>query len=604
MELGSEWAARMTANLLSSIDILLPKSMIKYRRCLDVECSSLWDPHRMQSLGRKRQRVRNRRLLLQSLERRLPLHAVGIISGNVFFDFDGDGSRGPDEVGVPGAVVDLLSNDNLVSRTVITDDSGNYEFDELDPGGYRISKRETRATMQSSDAAILQLTIQDDEVSNGNLVTETAIRPEFIQMGWFFASSPSSTNLVREAIALGEELEGETELAALIRAGGGGVPDDHNLPPSAANDSYTIESDSVLTTNTQSGVLANDADPDGNALAAQLESGPTNGTLTLNQDGSFEYTPATGFSGVDSFTYRANNGRATSAIATATIVVNDTTSGNQIPQATNDSFFADENTTLTVDTSTGVLINDTDADGDTLTASVTDPPDNGTLTLSSDGSFTYQPNSEFFGSDSFSYVASDGASSSNVATVSITVRPVDDGTPFGSVTVGSFTEAQLLGIRTDLVAGAPAITSDHVDGDVDYSNHSNPPTYGDHHEFDPNDTDVNPGITPRPTGIYTVEQPDEDLVHNLEHGHVWISYKPSILSSSDVSALEQLLRDGVGNSDGSGAGVILTPREANDTAIALASWARLQTLDVFDPDAIRAFINTNRGKAPEGFITP
>jgi hypothetical protein len=77
-----------------------------------------------------------------------------------------------------------------------------------------------------------------------------------------------------------------------------------------------------------------------------------------------------------------------------------------------------------------------------------------------------------------------------------------------------------------------------------------------------------------------------------------------LLSNADITALEQLVRDGVGNADGSGAGVILTPRAANDQAIALVSWARLQTLDLFDPSALRDFINTNRGKAPEGFITP
>ena len=154
------------------------------------------------------------------------------------------------------------------------------------------------------------------------------------------------------------------------------------------------------------------------------------------------------------------------------------------------------------------------------------------------------------------------------------------------------------------VPGAPPITRLHADGEIDYTGYSNPPTYGDHHGFDPQDVDVNPGITPRPTGVYTTEQPEEDLIHNLEHGHVWITYNPNLISASDLAALEQLVRDGSPNPNGGGVGVILTPRAANDSTIALASWAHLLTLDNFDPATIRNFVEINRGKAPEGFITP
>jgi hypothetical protein len=175
---------------------------------------------------------------------------------------------------------------------------------------------------------------------------------------------------------------------------------------------------------------------------------------------------------------------------------------------------------------------------------------------------------------------------------------------FGPAVPGSFEDSSVLGIRTDLVPGAPPITAEHVDGDVDYTGYSNPPTYGDHHGFDPQGLDSNPGITPRPTGVYTEEQPDEDLIHNLEHGHVWISYDPDLIGPVDLRSLEDLVLDGSPNDNGGGVGVILTPRAANDNMIALASWARLQTMDTFDSAAIRNFIEINRGKAPEGFITP
>jgi VCBS repeat-containing protein len=68
-------------------------------------------------------------------------------------------------------------------------------------------------------------------------------------------------------------------------------------------------------------VLANDTDADGDPLTAVLASGPSHGALQLNADGSFAYTPASGFSGQDSFAYKANDGAADSNIATVTITV-------------------------------------------------------------------------------------------------------------------------------------------------------------------------------------------------------------------------------------------------------------------------------------------
>ena len=69
----------------------------------------------------------------------------------------------------------------------------------------------------------------------------------------------------------------------------------------------------------QANVLANDSDPDGNPLTAILVSGPSNGSLTLNADGTFNYTPNSGFTGTDSFTYKANDGALDSNVATVTI---------------------------------------------------------------------------------------------------------------------------------------------------------------------------------------------------------------------------------------------------------------------------------------------
>jgi VCBS repeat-containing protein len=195
-----------------------------------------------------------------------------------------------------------------------------------------------------------------------------------------------------------------------------------NGAPVAGDDNFNMAEGTVLTIGAP-GVLTNDSDPDGDALSAVLVSGPTNGILTLNADGSFEYTPNADFTGADSFTYTANDGSASSSEATVTINVNNV---NTIPVAGNDTFTVDEDTTLTADAAGGVMANDSDADGDLLTASVISGPTHGVLTLNADGSFNYTPEENFNGIDGFSYVVNDGTTDSDVATVTINVNPVND----------------------------------------------------------------------------------------------------------------------------------------------------------------------------------
>lgn len=265
---------------------------------------------------------------------------------------------------------------------------------------------------------------------------------------------------------------------------------------------------------------------------------------------------------------------------------------NGSPAATDDTFTVNENEVLTTAAVSGVLANDTDPDGDSLTASIVSQPSDGSLTFSNDGSFVYTPDTDFFGSDSFTYQASDGLATSNLATV--TVNVISDGNtsnqPFAPVVPGSIDDPGLLGTRMDTQPGAPAFTLDHVTTAVDYSGFDNAPSYGAHHASQP-------GITPRPTGVYQTEQSDEDLVHNLEHGHVWISYNPTLISDADRLAIEQLVIDG-----GTDTGVIVTPRSKNTSTIVVTSLTRQLTLDTFDAATIRNFINTNRGHSPEGFI--
>ena len=177
-----------------------------------------------------------------------------------------------------------------------------------------------------------------------------------------------------------------------------------NTAPTAGDNSYSTDEDTTLNVPAP-GVLGNDTDPDGDSLNAVLQSGPGDGTLTLNSNGSFTYTPDPGFFGSDSFTYRASDGSANSNTATVTITVNEV---NTAPTAGDNSYSTDEDTTLNVP-APGVLGNDTDPDGDSLNAVLQSGPGDGSLSLNSNGGFTYTPNNNFNGSDSFSYRANDGS---------------------------------------------------------------------------------------------------------------------------------------------------------------------------------------------------
>ena len=94
-----------------------------------------------------------------------------------------------------------------------------------------------------------------------------------------------------------------------------------NRSPITQSESYTTAKNSPLTIAFNTGVLANDSDPDGDALTANLVTGPAHGTLQLNPDGSFVYTPQVGYAGLDSFTYAASDGLYDSAPTTVSLTV-------------------------------------------------------------------------------------------------------------------------------------------------------------------------------------------------------------------------------------------------------------------------------------------
>jgi len=108
---------------------------------------------------------------------------------------------------------------------------------------------------------------------------------------------------------------------------------------------------------------------------------------------------------------------------------------------------------------------------------------------------------------------------------------------------------------------------------------SNPPSSGPH------------WASPAKNGFYDTSLSDEQLIHNLEHGHVWIAYK------SDVSdEVKNKLKEISQKEDWK---VVVTPREANDAKIALVAWGRVLNMDQPDYGKVEDFIKTYRNRGPE-----
>ncbi|MEM9002166.1 MAG: Ig-like domain-containing protein [Cyanobacteria bacterium P01_F01_bin.86] len=201
------------------------------------------------------------------------------------------------------------------------------------------------------------------------------------------------------------------------------APPPTNTDPEADDDNYSTDFETELTVNATNGVLDGDTDADGDTLTAAIATGPSSGTVTLNDDGSFTYTPDAGFSGDDSFTYTVSDGNGGTDTATVTVTVGDAPPPpNTAPVADDDSYSTGFETALTVDAASGVLDGDTDVDGDTLTAAIATDPSSGTVTLNDDGSFTYTPDAGFSGDDSFTYTVSDGNGGTDTATVNVVVE--------------------------------------------------------------------------------------------------------------------------------------------------------------------------------------
>jgi len=189
------------------------------------------------------------------------------------------------------------------------------------------------------------------------------------------------------------------------------VPTTINNAPVAVDDSAsTNEAMPVMID-----VLLNDSDSDGDAITISNMTNPANGTVQL-VNGQIQYTPNANFTGTDTFTYTITDGNNNQTTATVNVVVADV---NQAPNAVNDNSTTPEGTPVTVN----VISNDTDPEGDALEVMTLGQASNGTVSIVNN-QVVYTPNAGFTGTDSFTYVVSDGNGNSTTATVNIIVTDV------------------------------------------------------------------------------------------------------------------------------------------------------------------------------------
>ena len=192
-----------------------------------------------------------------------------------------------------------------------------------------------------------------------------------------------------------------------------------NIGITAFNDAPIANDQSVNTAEeTALSITLTATDVDSTTLNYQVMDYPAYGNLS-GSGANLLYTPFDDFDGNDSFTFFANDGELNSEPATVNITV---TPVNDVPVV------EDQSHTVVEDTILNMVLTANDADGDNLTFTVLTQPAQGTLTGSAPH-LAYTPNADYFGNDSFTFRVNDGVADSAIATVSITVSPVDNDAP-------------------------------------------------------------------------------------------------------------------------------------------------------------------------------
>ena len=323
-----------------------------------------------------------------------------VIAGQPVFlisaDLIADLAPGADESALQAETLDeLLAEGSLESLEQIIESTDEAEAESLDD---LLAAAEEDPTASGIDFDNLAATAAggDDSGADGggsNIVQATRI-----------SSSGDDTSATLT--------EGNTQAAASTDAAGG----ENNSISVAVDDAFAISED----TSSAGNLADNDALAGDVTFALVDQGGPSNGAVTLNEDGTFVFTPNTDFVGDDSFQYVITDANGQTSTATVSITVE---AVNDAPVAIDDVVSAQEDVLLE---NINVLVNDTDSDGNPLTVTNAVSAAGGVVTINADGTLSYQAPANFTGPDTINYTIDDGAGGTSTAVVNIDVAPVAD----------------------------------------------------------------------------------------------------------------------------------------------------------------------------------
>ena len=297
------------------------------------------------------------------------------------------------------------------------------------------------------DGATLSVGTDSGLTLNGNVLTGsgeggsfTAADLEALENGAVTITPPADSNEDFDLAVSAETASGVEAAAETLPV----TVDAVNDGPVASDSSASGTEDTAL-----SGQLTA-SDVDGDALTFSLAEGgaPAHGSVTVNADGSFTYTPDADYNGGDSFTYLVDDGAGGTTTATVSLTIDPE---NDDPVAVAGVGTVDEDGSLN-----GQLVA-SDIDSESLTFGLAEDggPEHGTVTINPDGSYTYTPDADYNGEDSFTFAVSDGAGGTATQTVSLTVNAVGDA---AEVATESASGAEDSAIALDISASVPDST--------------------------------------------------------------------------------------------------------------------------------------------------
>jgi large repetitive protein len=291
--------------------------------------------------------------------------------------------------------------------------------------------------------------LNDSDAETAALIYAIVDAPDFgtvvMQANGQFVYTPNANYFGSDMIVYhATDASGASDVATIV------------ITVSAVNDAPIVLGETVNGTedNAVTGSVAgNDSDVETSNLSFTVLTGPASGTIVLQPNGTFTFTPAANFFGTVQVVYRATD--AGGLFGTATLVIN-IAGVNDSPVAVQDTFTISEDGTA----SGTVATNDTDADGQPLTFSFGSAV-NGVLTASANGSFTFVPSAQFFGTVTIPYSVCDNAGLCTSSTLIIQVTSVND-TPLAQNDV-------LTGNEDQLLSGSVATNDSDIEpGDLSY----------------------------------------------------------------------------------------------------------------------------------------